>query len=516
MRRRHVHLCLSQNSLASPDPVLSTEIMRSDTATPKINPEPVGLQRLSARVIGLTAIVFMLIYAVIRVNWLPVILPDSLLYLDHSNDLIGEGLVQVGFRQFGYPLWLASVDVLAGLLDLEPLALTVILQRLLLVLSAGLATYVLRWWATPIVAVLVLPTTIAYSNFILTEAMAVPIAVIAAVACVRLFIAREDRAIGWLATASLAAAALPIIRLHYGILTVAIIATIALTARDRSAGRRSSTIAIVGIIISTSLLVLALSIENKAENDIFSPSLGSERVLFWSTWEKVVPQNSVTVAAAIPDVYLNGTPDAFILMVDESDMSFADKNAAYASASKQIYDVTGASLNAQRFSSFLGVLGGARFDDLASILLKAARPTAASDIERYVNQYGTVTPVDPEDIAHRFNSDRPPSAVLTIADRIPGIPSPYVGFALAVLVPSALLGGFYLLQFRNSRRPALVGTGTLLSYAVVSSVFLMDNLRYLLPAYLFAIVLISGAASLRWGSRAHYSTSSSTISLPRS
>jgi len=495
----------------------STEAMTSDSAPPKNDPDSAANRRLPIRVFGVFATVVILVYAVVRVNWLPIVTPDSLLYLDHSNDLIGVGLVQVGFRQFGYPLWLASVDSVAGILNIEPLALTVILQRLLLVLSAGLATYVLRWWATPIVFVLVLPTTVVYTNYILTEAISIPVAVIAAVACVGLFNARRGSLrTTWLVTASLAAAVLPMIRLHYGLLSVAIIAAIAAAARNDRSVRRSSAVAIIGIVISTGLLVVSLAIENKTENDIFLPSLGSERVLFASSWDSVVTHNRDAVAAAIPDVYLDGTPGAFIVKVDQSAMTFREKNAAYAAAVDQIFAVTGASLIEQRVLSFAGAFGAPRMDDLGPVVVWAARPTPATGSESFIHQYAAVAEIDAQTIAARYNNGTVPQPVLSVASRIPSIRSPYLGSVIDALLAIAIIGSLLLAQDRRPRPLAAIGLAVLLGYAIASSLYVMDNLRYLLPAYLFAIVLISGAASLRLIGRKDYSISSSTISLPRS
>jgi len=274
--------------------------------------------------------------------------------------------------------------------------------------------------------------------------------------------------------------------------------------------------AIMGIVISTSLLVAALATENKIDNDIFSPSLGSERVLFWSSWETVVTQNRDIVEAAIPDVYLDGTPDAFILKVDQSGMTFREQNAAYASAVERIYATTGESLSRQRILSFAGAFSGSRMDGVGPVVVWSARPTPATGSSRFIHQYGAVAEIDPGTVATKYNDGTIPRAVLSVASRIPSIRSPYLGSVIDALLAIAIVASLLLIQDRRSRPLAAIGLAVLLGYAITSSLYVMDNLRYLLPAYLFAIVLISGAASLRWESRAHYSTPSSTISLPRS
>ncbi len=442
-------------------------------------------------------------YSAIRVDWAPIILPDSLMYLDHSNDLMGVGFVQVGFRQFGYPAFLAVTDWLGRSLGVQPLATTVVAQHLLLLTAIALTVVVLRVWSIPALLVLLAPTMQAYVNFILTEALAVPIAVITAVAVVGIH--RDDRA-GWIRTwivlAAVGGATLPMIRLHYGVVTAAVGIAIVTAALRRSTVRHFGFTAVAAVALSSILLVGALSLENEAENGVLFPSLGAERHLFWSTWETVVVPHGADVAKALPDIYLDGSPHTFILLVDGSDATFAEKRARYASALRQIYTVTGASVTWERAKSFAGAISGSRLDDLAPVTMAAARQGAAADTDRYVHQYGTVRPVDVDDTADRYNAGTVPTGVLTISGAVPSIPAPYLGAIVAALVPAATLAGVYLLQFRRPRTLSVVGLTVIAGYALASFAFIMDNLRFLLPGYLFAIVVISGAASLHWGADA--------------
>ena len=448
-----------------------------------------------------TLAVGLVVWAVGSVFWLPIIVPDSLMYLDHSQDLLGTGLIQVGFRQFGYPLWLAAMSGIGHLTTLDPLWLTVVAQRLLLIAAIAATIYVLRWWAAPLTFVLLLPSTIAYTDFILTEAIAIPIAVLAASACVASFHATEKRPmLASLATAAIAGSALPMIRLHYGILTVAVAVAIAVATHRRDAFRRWGVVWLSVVVISSSLLIVALSLENRAENGILYPSLGSERVLFWSTWVTIVPGHRDDVARALPDVYLDGSPDAFILAIDNSGRSFDEQRAAYAAATRAIFDVTGESLNIQRLRSFAGVFAGARIDDLGPVLFTAAQPSMTGEASLYIHQYGAVASVDPEMIARRYNDESPARPVLMISTTLRRLvpPMPYVGNVMLLIVPLTMLASIYLVQFSESRFLAALSVSVLLGYALASSLFVMDNLRYLIPAYAFALVITSGAARQHW------------------
>ncbi|HEX9977523.1 MAG TPA: hypothetical protein VGB41_02745, partial [Acidimicrobiia bacterium] len=61
----------------------------------------------------------------LSVGLIPTVTTDSLTYLKYSNDLTGNGFVLLGYRQFGYPLFLALVDLLGRGFGIEPLILTV-------------------------------------------------------------------------------------------------------------------------------------------------------------------------------------------------------------------------------------------------------------------------------------------------------------------------------------------------------------------------------------------------------
>ena len=440
---------------------------------------------------------------VVRVDWLPIIVPDSLLYLDHSNDLLGMGVVQVGYRQFGYPLWLASADFAARLSGTEPLAVTVVLQRMLLIASVGVSMFVLRWWAIPTALLLLLPTGVAYRNFILTESIAIPIAVIAAAASVALFQEhRQSVTLIWIGVAAVAGAVLPMIRLHYLVVTTGVLAAILISTRTGEGTiRRWAVVAASAVALGTVILVGSLALENLDENEVFFPSLGSDRWLFWASWETVVTRHRDDVAVALPEIYLDGGPGAFTVMIDESGGTFRERQGAFAAAVDQIYQVTGASLTAERAKSFVGVLGGSRIDDLGPVLRAAASRDAARDPNRYIHQYGAVEPVDIDKIALQYNAGRTPTAALSISSRFPLIPTPYLGLLITALIPMATIVGLFLLQFKPSRVLALIGLGVIFGYAASSFLFLMDNLRFLLPGYLFAVVAVSGAAQLYWPTR---------------
>ena len=438
-------------------------------------------------------------HSVLRVNWFPAISLDGLEYLDHSNDLLGIGFVQQGYRQFGYPAWLAVIDALSGVISLQPLGLTVVLQRLLFIGSAGVAVWVLRAWSVPLVLVLLTPSAIAFSNFILVETVSIPIAVIGAAAVVALLQSQtQARPMMWLGFATAAGVSLPMMRLHYAVISLGIAAAILWAYRAKNISRKSTVAALSIMSLSLVLLVGVLSLENLKESDVLFPSVGAERNMFWATWENVVDSHREEVAQAMPDVFLDGSDFAFVRRMDASGLSVGDQRAVYSSVVDEIYLVTGESKTAERFRSAVGIMTGSRLDDIGSILRFLASPTAPTDFDLYIHQYGSNSGLDSDAVGLRFNDGAPPTVVLAASDLVPNIPSPDLGVVMLYLIPVMLLVSVYLLRFEDARPMSAIAIGVILAYAVASFLFMMDNLRFLLPAYLFSIAVSLGGIREYW------------------
>jgi hypothetical protein len=417
------------------------------------------------------AVVLFVAYSAIRVNWLPVITPDGLNYLEHSNDLFGLGLVQLGFRQFGYPTWLAFIDAVAQMASVQPLALTVILQHLLLFFAVGIAIWVLRWWSAPTVLVLLTPSMVAYSNFILTESVAVPLTVVGAAACVVLISSRtSNRTTAWVVLAATVGTLLPMIRLHYAAISLAIAVALFAALRLHRESRRAITVALASGGVVLSLLVGGMTIENYRESGVLAPSIGSERAMFWAAWVTIGLANEEAVAEAMPEVYLEGETDAFIRKMNESGLSAGEQRPIYASAVNRIFEATGASKTRARINSLVGVFIGGRLDDLGSGLMTA----------------------------DQYNNGILPTPITDFAASVPNPPSPSIALVLVFLIPLFTVASTYLLWFKHSRLLASLGLVVLIANALASFAFLTDNVRYLLPAYLFFVTITLGAAREYW------------------
>jgi hypothetical protein len=168
--------------------------------------------------------------------------------------------------------------------------------------------------------------------------------------------------------------------------------------------------------------------------------------------------------------------------MDASGLSAGDQRNIYASVVNKIYVVTGVNKMAERLRSSLGIVTGTRLDDIGDPLRYG---------DSIIDQY-------PDGIGPLYNRGTPPMVVLATTDLVPTIPSPDLDTLMSLVIPFMLLVSMYLLRFRNARPMAALAIGLILAYAVASFLFIMDNLRFLLPAYLFAITVSLGAIREFW------------------
>ncbi len=425
------------------------------------------------------------LFSFLSVNWYPTILPDSLHYLAHASDLRGTGLIQMGFRQVGYPLWLYVTGSVAAAAGFAPLHGVVVAQYSLLAAAIAACVWAMRWWSIAPIALLTLPSAVAYANLLLTEAIATPIAVICAAALVgayRLQRIGKPFRVPSLVAATLATV-LPMIRLHYALMTLAVLVGLVLLSDPQKLRRPRTYIVPSLVIIALILFAGALTLENQADEGVASPSLGSERALFWVVWETVVPNNREAIRTQLPDVYSSGSSDAVIVAIDNSGLDYHSRVEAYDAATTSILRIAGTTLMEQRIASALGAVFGTRLDDVGPALLYTARKDSGL-AERDIHHYTTVRPADPSWIAETYNEGTAASPVLMAATSLPALPLPYLGRVLSFVVPIITVLSGYLLIDPRSRRLAMSSTVVTVGYPAASFLFVFDNLRYLLPAYL--------------------------------
>lgn len=388
-------------------------------------------------------------------SWRPILTPDGIDYLHHAADIPGIGLTQFGFRQVGYPMFLAVVDILGGGVDPHHVDSVAFIQRALLLVAAGVVLWCLRWWSVPILVVVLSPQMAIHENFILTEAIGIPIAVMGAAAVVGY--AARSRRTAWLAVATGAAVLLPVIRLHWVVVSGGLCLALLWTAWNDRRLRSHAVAATAIVVVTTLVFTVALALENDREYGIFHPSIGAQRQLYWTTWVTVVPGNESLFEEEAPDIYGNGSPFPFLLATDSSPLSLSEREAVYAHAVDVMYGLTGESQLFDRVGSAIGVITGSRYDDLG--IGDSNHPIAGLPTLSLHTMMRAVVVL---------------SILLSLAGVWSRVARPLAGSVLAIAV----------------------------GYACVSFIYPLDNLRFLLPAYVAMMILATGSAMFWWRARA--------------
>ncbi|MCL1594893.1 MAG: hypothetical protein M3132_11145 [Actinomycetia bacterium] len=444
---------------------------------------------------------------VIAVDIFPIITNDSLAYIGHSNSLVTTGFIQIGYRQFGYPFFLASVDTMASLVHLEPLLATVLLQRLVYLSAVAFAVWLWRWRAIPLVVLAIVPSLLTYTNFILTEGIAIGLvawyAVLVALV-VRLGSSSSDgvpgyprislRAAGILA--SLVYVLLALIRFQYALLIIGVLGVWYVMYRAGGKVRTASIVTSVSVVLLLSLFFGAVTLENGRELGAFSPSARGERSRFWATWQVAFtlnPENRSNVVLA--QFYGDGSPYTFMGSVD-SLPSYADQQHAYAEAMEGVIDGMNTTWATQRLASAIGVLEGGRIDDVRS-MVQAASQAQFDSIEESMFR---ARPIREEGIGYfidRYNDGKRVQPLI-LSPLAPLRTFPYFVSILRWMLLSAigvLLVGLFV---RLSRLLAWIGILTLLSTVAVFGYLLMDNVRFILVPLLFVLFAATGVGDILW------------------
>jgi hypothetical protein len=333
--------------------------------------------------------------AVFSLNTFPVLTNDSLLYLDYSRSLDTFGWVTGGYRQFGYPLYLALVRGAADLFGVEPLFATAIIQRGLLLVAVVLAWIHWRWWSLPFVFLLLTAETLVYSNLLLIEGLALPLAaliVFPTIYCLRTsrdgsYV--EKRRTVLMLTTLVALIALTLFCLRFTLLVFGAVPLALTIAYWRTELRRSVTAIFAIFILAGALITLVMSVENHEEWGVFSPSAYSAPVRYYYAWMlvfRVNPENQTDPDLA--EFYDDGRLREFITSVWLDDTTHEEKWALYDQRTEAMLDAAGISIMGSRLSSMAWSLAGGRVNDVGSALALII-PATRDGIEEamYLNSY---------------------------------------------------------------------------------------------------------------------------------
>lgn len=439
---------------------------------------------------------------VLSVDIFPVITNDSVSYLQHSDDLGGFGAIWAGYRQFGYPLFLAVVDMLGSATGVEALVLTAFLQRALLVSSLLYATWLWRFWALPAVFLFTTPTLTAYTNLILTEGLAIPLAILLASLLAHVIkVCAEEELAPWPVVGGLSLmtttvlTALVSIRLQYALLGTAFVALLYTLARAGGWVRRLGLVLAIVALATGLAMVVPMSVENRNEFGVLMPSVRGERSAYWATWQTVFREPSARLDSRVIDLYADGDPYAFIREV-ESLPDYEEQKAAFTGAIDRMVEASGRSIAAQRFAAVRGVIQGGRTDDLQGIVMSIAEADP-SDIDEAIYWNALAREIGPEAFVDRFNRGRDIEPVV-VSPIAPDQVAPYFGTVLALGLPLAAIALATGIAVGRTRTLAASGLTTLIATVLVFSYLLMDNVRFLLVQEAFVVVAATGTVHGLW------------------
>jgi hypothetical protein len=440
------------------------------------------------------------------VNIFPAITNDSLAYLAHARDLSGVGLVQLGYRQVGYPAFVAGVGGIADLFGADDLLLVAVVQRGLLALGLVYLVWLWRWWALPVVALAALPTFVAYENFILTEGLGIPVAVLLAgctthaVALLAgrpgfdrlpfgMFRGRERPVLAVLVgVACFLAFCLLTIRFTYAVFGAAP-AAIALAAwlQPSVRLRRVVAVGLLSFMVAAGVFTVAVSLENRRDVGVISPSARTTRVEYWAAWQVAFvlhPENAADKSLA--EFYDGGSPYRTITRIDATG-TIAEQDAKYSALIDDLLARTGMSRGHERWSSFAGALRGGRLDDLLKFVRHVEAATPPS-LGLAIHQNTLSRTHGQPAFEKEFHEGQPVGAVVTDGFGL-GPLHPYFTHVLRLLLPLSLLALLLALTRRFSSAMALAGLLPTLVLGMAAGVVLADNVRFLIVSSVWGVAM---------------------------
>lgn len=438
---------------------------------------------------------------VVSVNTFPIISNDSVRYIEHSRDIAGGGLVENGYRQVGYPAFLAVTRFFANSVGAEPFLSAALLQRFLLLAAAVVAWRMWRWWALPLVAFLMSAQTVVYTNFLLTEGLALSLVVLLVFPTTLLLkelavndVGGRRRVITLVLLVTAGVVGLYALRFTYVIFLV--IPLILAVKGWRTPYRRLTLAALGATVVLIGGVALLTSLENQNEYGVFWPSVKDDPVRYYFAWQQVFtlrPENreNPELAGFFDDgVVHDFGREVSIRLPPEVQHEIWDAEIA------AMLQAAGLSHSSLRTQSFLASLVGGRLDDIGKMADRAIRSNRL-DVDEliYVSWYYMEN--GHQGFVDALNDGKLVEVVIT--DPL-GTPSliPTTRSLVAVLVPLSLLTMTIGIGFRATRWLAIIGLTVVVSFALGMGWLLADNFRFLVPTSGFGVAVACGVLSTVW------------------
>ncbi len=476
---------------------------------------PTRLAQTGRRLLG-AALAAIALARIFGVSMIPVITNDSVGYLSHSQNLGGEGLMRAGFRQIGYPIYLAVADTLGSITSTEPILLAAVLQRGLLIIALAYAVWLFRWWAAPIVILMTSPDMVAYTNFLLVEGIAIPLSLLLGIMLCHLVLivagkapslklsrtrtADETSLTRVIAViAALLVVVLTLLKYQSIVFVLPLLAVLGFTYR-RTDLRRFSLAVGVSVLAVLAAISLAQSLENQNEYDDFFPLTRGVRNAYWGTWQIVFAHHRENrTDPNLAEYFDGGTPWPFIREVEEVYETYPEQREAFEEAIDDMLETAGINKRRAQLVSAWEATRGGRIDDVGGLVAKM-RAANAGDVYEVIHVNAAAVNEGIAVYVAGYNDGQRVEPVLT-APLFPSFSSVLARRTLNWLGPVMLALLVVGATLRSTGRPLFIAA--FVSVATVSlflGSLLADNYRYVITSLVFAVpvsLLAAKTASLQ-------------------
>lgn len=437
---------------------------------------------------------------VLAVDIAGIVTNDSLGYLRRSEDPFSQGLLAQGYRQIGYPLFIAFSNGVGDALGWDNIFGVAFLQRMCLLLSLAALIWAARWWSAPTVLVATSATYVLLADFILVEGLVIP----CCIASGALLTATTYGRISTRTTGAVVLIGSALVALVAGGLKLQYASLLALTAavgwvlvKDGVLSRR---LAATTVVVSTLLvggLIGAQSLENNRNLGSFEPIAERQRSMWWGAWQAVfilAPENrdNPTLAA----YYDGGNLYTYLHGVERDVPDYLTRRDMILDRTEAMLDAAGTSMTNERIAAFVGAMRGGRSDDLAGVTQRVlGSPRGDAMIRVEPNQMAQAQGADA--VLVGLNDGFAPGVVTAgpVLDPAQRYVNNYRGW-IRWLSPVAIAGLIAAAIFGRRERPAAIGVLAMLfaSSAAMASGF-TDNSRYLVGP--LTVALIGGTNAVR-------------------
>lgn len=453
-----------------------------------------------------TILVLFVFYRLFSMDIFAVTHNDSFHYLDDATSskfLVNPVSIfqPKDYKFAGYSLFITTIYGLSHIIDTGPLLLIVLCQRVLLALSLFWVIRLLRFWSLPLVLFLSSAPFIAQSNYLYTEGMTTPLALLFGLCLLSLWEKVEEgdekRIISLLLMFFLIVfyLLLMLIKINFVLLSCPCLIFL-LKRREVSSlfWRKFLLIVVMTILGSTLCYMGSVSYSNYKTYNRFTPMIGSERIFYWAAWTHLFILNEENQnRSELAEFWDNGSPYKFIHGTEKNCGSYYNFSCTLPLFQKRTEELVAASslsLSFARLRSFFCALLGGEKQEQEGIrqLIAEANGTSPFDNQKwamgwYPEYFGL------EAFNDRFNNGKEGQIIRGLQSESITI-SPYRTYQ-AIFSAVIFILSFVMLLLRRISffSPATLGLASYLFLSACFGFYLVDVWRYVIPGWCFFVLL---------------------------